>query len=184
MWHSISIILRWLTAAAILVASFRYAVKTMSAVEAAPSILAYSAAFPLLVAMGGVILSVLFVAPELIHWGGTPIRAFFDAILYPHTEIHDTPPDYTLPHFYYRQRRYPEALEWYLKLLRAHPREARAYMEAIATAFEGGEPRLAHKLLRKARRKVRDAEALAKIEAIFRRMQRVRPTGFTAHRVE
>jgi len=108
----------------------------------------FLAVMPLLYSIGLLILGVLCMGPELMHWGSIPIRMVFENMYNP-GERGVPPPDYNIIRLYIEQERYEEALEQYQQILHYHPDEFLAYVEGIQLAFELDEREVADKLYQK-----------------------------------
>ena len=147
---------RWLLAIGCVGGAFAVVFTALTKTQSAEF---FTAGVPLLIAMFMLTIGALLISPELVELAATPIRSFFDHLFFPGTSFGKSPPDYTLPRYYRKEHRYAEALHWYQRLLRAHPQELDAALEAMETAFESGDPVLARKIRKTALRKLRDEAA-------------------------
>ncbi len=126
----------------------------------------------LLLGMGLIVLGTVAIAPDLVRLAASPFNALVDAVFLPGGHADRPVLNLKLPAYYLREERFEEALEEYRKLIRYHPGEVEGWIGAIdllATTFD--EPRKAHRLYRKARRRFRnDAAALGALEAAWLRI--------------
>ena len=153
--------LRWLAGAALAVWTVRQAVL----VGYEESNLVF-AALHSLYALAGLLASVLLVSPELAGWTLTPLNRLIDAVLLP-SDSEPPPVDYTLARVYREQMRYEESCDEYLKIIRYHPRELRAYLEGMQTAGEARQTKLAAKFYRLGQRAFRREETRRKLQKGF-----------------
>ena len=105
----------------------------------------------LLPGLGGLLIGMVLVAPELVRWALTPISNLFDSILMP-SETVVPPADLKLARFYGQSLRYAEAAEEYARVLQYHPDHAEACLEGIRAAGLAGDERQAKKFYLAARR--------------------------------
>ena len=119
-----------------------------------------------LYAFAGLLTSVLLVSSELAWWALTPVNRIIDAVLSP-GGYEPPPADYTLARVYRSQMRYEEACDEYLKIIRYHPRELRAYLEGMQTAGEARQTKLTAKFYRLGQRAFRREETRRKLQKGF-----------------
>ena len=153
----VSVVVRWLLACALAVWTARQA--TIAGTTTVEMVGVLRGFF----ALAGLLVTVLLAAPEVVGWAMVPLHRMVDAVLLPSES--EPPVDYTLAHFYRRQMRYGEAGEEYLKIIRYHPRERRAYLEGIDTAGRAGDAELAHKLHRLGQRNFRSPQIRRQLQA-------------------
>ncbi len=108
-------------------------------------------------AFAGLLVTVLLVSPEVAGWALSPINRLIDAVLLP-SETGLPPADYTLARMYRQRMRYDEACDEYLKIIRYHPQELRAYLEGMNTAGASRQIELAAKFYRLGQREFRRIE--------------------------
>jgi len=161
MKHTVFLLARWVAALGFMISAYVVGQRTTAVEDAG-----YGAVMPLLYGMGLLIAGVLCIGTELMHWGSIPIRMLFENLLYP-SDSQRPPPDYTLTRLYCEQERYGEALEQYQQILRYHPQELLAYVEAITLAFEVGEEATANKIYRKALMRLRAPQAREQVRRTF-----------------
>lgn len=143
-----SVIVRWVVAGIIGLASLRTLTRVMSQADSMAGAFAGS-----LFGLAMMITACLFVGPEVVQFVVFPIHRALDAILLP-SETLRPPVDYTLARFYHRQMRYDEACEEYFKILEYHPQEVAAYLEGIEAATAANQRAKAHKFYRRGLRKL------------------------------
>ncbi len=143
-----SVIVRWAVAGGIALVSLRTLNRVMTHADSMAGAFAGS-----LFGLAMLITACLFIGPEIVQWVVFPIHRALDAILLP-SETLRPPVDYTLARFYYRQMRYDEACEEYLKILEYHSQEVAAYLEGIAAATAANQRATAHKFYRMGLRKL------------------------------
>ncbi len=143
MKHTIILLVRWAAAIGFGIASYVIGSET-----AAQETGDFNAVMPLLYSIGLLMLAVICIAPELMHWGSIPIRMMFDG-LFTSSERGVPPPDYNVTRVYCEQERYAEALEQYQQIIHYHPDEFLAYVEGIQLAFQVEEPEIAERLYKK-----------------------------------
>lgn len=117
-----------------------------------------------LYAFAGLLASVLLVSSEVAWWALSPVNRIIDAVLSP-GGYEPPPADYTLARMYRGQMRYEEACDEYLKIIRYHPRELRAYLEGMNTAGEARQTGLAARFYRLGKRAFRREETRRKLQA-------------------
>ncbi len=111
-----------------------------------------------------------FFAPEMRWLISDRVARLVSGFIYP--EATGEPPlDYTLPRFYRKKERLPEALEHYQRILHYYPKDLTAYMEGIEVAWELEDPTEAERLYKRGRRKLCDADR----DALARHWQAVCP---------
>jgi hypothetical protein len=100
-----------------------------------------------------IVFGCFFFAPEMKRLLAEPVGRLFAGLFFP--QASGNPPlDYTLPRFYRKKERLPEAMEHYRRILHYYPRELTAYREGIEVAVELGEWGEARALLKRALRKI------------------------------
>jgi tetratricopeptide (TPR) repeat protein len=145
-------VLRWAIAAALFFGMFHVLKRTTEGGDDYLRVFV-QCLFGLASAVAGSVL----VAPELAAWAVIPISSAFDAIFLGRRDFDPPPAAYTLARFYREQERYEEALEEYRKIIRYHPEEIAAYLEAIEIAQANALPKVARRLYRTGLRKIRVA---------------------------
>jgi hypothetical protein len=116
--------------------------------------------------IGGLLMMVagaFFFGPEMRWLISDRVARLVSGFIYP--EATGEPPlDYTLPRFYRKKERLPEALEHYQRILYYYPKDLTAYMEGIEVAWELEDPAAAESLYKRGRRKLSevDRESLAR----------------------
>jgi hypothetical protein len=98
-----------------------------------------------------------FFVPELRWLISDRVGRFVSGFIYP--EARGEPPlDYTLPRFYRKKERLPEALEHYRRILYYYPKDLTAYLEGIEVAWQLEDAEEAERLYKRGRRKLSDAD--------------------------
>lgn len=115
---------------------------------------------------------VILVSPELVWWAVTPIHRMLDHLLLP-SETETPPVDFRLARFYARGLRYEEACEEYTKIIAYHPEATDAYLEGIRAAALGGDPTVARKFYRGARRYLRSRDERRLLDAVYKSCHQV-----------
>lgn len=155
--HRAFVAVRWLAGVGVGVWTWRHAL------AAGRATVPVAGALNALFALAGLLVTVLLVAPDVVGWVLTPVNRLIDNILLPN-DSGPPPVDYTLAHFYRRQMRYEEACDEYMKIIRYHPRELRAYVEGMLTAGEGGQTGLAARFHRLGRSAFRNVEVRRRLQ--------------------
>lgn len=128
-------------------------------------------------AMGAVTVGVAFLVmggllffPEGIRLFVSPLTKLAEGLYFPGGKLDKPVLSYTLPEFYRKQHRYPEALERYDFILDHYPRELRAWLGAIdVLALHLKDWPRAQRYRERAERKLRhDPEALATLDQHWR----------------
>ena len=120
----------------------------------------------LLPGLGGLLIGVVLVAPELVRWALTPFSNLLDSILMP-SETVVPPADLKLARFYGQSLRYAEASEEYARVLQYHPDHTEACLEGIRAAGLAGDERQAKKFYLAARRVLRGRNQRSLLEDVY-----------------
>ena len=104
-----------------------------------------------------VVAGAFFFGPELRWLISERVARFVSGFVFP--EATGSPPlDYTLPRFYRKKERLPEALEHYQRILHFYPKDLTAYREGIEVAWELNDEGEALRLYRRGMRRLPAAE--------------------------
>ena len=160
-WPRVTVVLRWIAAGSVGGGGVYVLASTMSHATSWVAVFGRS-----LFGLAGMIVGVLFVAPEVVRWAVSPISHLVDSILLPSEKIHP-PVDFKLARFYGQALRYDEACEEYVKILHYHPDNAEAYLEGIRAAALAGNEALAKKFYHGAQRLMRAGDKRRLLDAVY-----------------
>ena len=116
--------------------------------------------------VGALLVSLLFIGPEMVEWALMPMYAWVDRLLLP-SESEPPPAAFKLARYYATLLRHEEACEEYAKIVRHHPEETDAYLEGIREAFLAGDAVQAKKFYRGAKRYLHTTQERQLLKGVY-----------------
>ncbi len=103
----------------------------------------------LIIGFAALIAAVLLVAPETVTRLCEFCSRLFTTLVFPDARFKKPKLSYILPCLYAKERRYPEAIQEYQKLLEHYPKEHDAHLELISVLQLSGQSKLSTKYIKR-----------------------------------
>ncbi len=160
--------IRWILA----IAALGYLRKLMPQLHAALPESDDGAVKLLFLCFGVVVVFLLLVGRDIFQVVSKPLSWALESFYFPRDRSAKPTVNYKLPEYYIEQERFEDAMNEYLKIIRYHPQEAKAYIGAFELAVtELHDDETAKQIYSKARRKLKNnPEELMWLEARWDRL--------------